>query len=360
MAVVVFFLSLAASTLQFAARSQVLSGKPVEETFQLEFTLDADSTHTYPVNPQLKAVLEQGIKFMTEGPVRIASAKVEITPKDVSWTSDRTTYTSTGAGLVAHVKWDTPRDSANGAHGIIYIRFPEISGLDAKGPTFHSGGYQRDDQDQYVLREINTYQSGLLVSLARFSFALAAGVPVGIALHCIYWAFVLRNEKRSRLAEIALQGTQLPRTFYPNPIAEWTTWTIVFGILAFCASMFAVFGIADGFMSSSMVWAVYIVLGVGAVLALGCVYLARRSLWTVRVDPSGVSYARGRGDLQWLTAGWKEILQLTEKSRVYRGTTRYWLVIQFKDRRTKLKISHDIVGYADLKKFLFSALAPAN
>jgi hypothetical protein len=207
MAVVVFFLSLAASTLQFAARSQVLSGKPVEETFQLEFTLDADSTHTYPVNPQLKAVLEQGIKFMTEGPVRIASAKVEITPKDVSWTSDRTTYTSTGAGLVAHVKWDTPRDSANGAHGIIYIRFPEISGLDAKGPTFHSGGYQRDDQDQYVLREINTYQSGLLVSLARFSFALAAGVPVGIALHCIYWAFVLRNEKRSRLAEIALQGT---------------------------------------------------------------------------------------------------------------------------------------------------------
>lgn len=356
LAVVVVLLTLAASSLQFAARSQVLAGKPVEDTFNLEFVFAADSTHTYVISPQLKSELEKKISFVTEGPVHIVSSNVEITPRDIHWTENRTNYTSPGAALLAHVTWDTPADSSNGAHGLIYIHFPEISGLDPKGLTFHSGGYQKDDQGRYVLREVNTYQSAILVSLARFSIALVAGLPVGVAVHCIFWAFVLRSEKRARLTALFPQGqgSQLPRTFYPNPIAEWSSWTILFGIIAFPASLIAVLSASDSFVSSSMMWVVYIFLGIGAVVGLIAAYFTGRSVLTVRVDTNSISYSRGRGDLQWLSAGWNEILNLTEKYRTYRDSTRYWLELQFRDNRKKLKLTQTIEGYPALKALLFS------
>ena len=46
LALTVFFVTFAASLPQFATRSQVLAGKAVDETLQLEFTIDADSSHT--------------------------------------------------------------------------------------------------------------------------------------------------------------------------------------------------------------------------------------------------------------------------------------------------------------------------
>ena len=46
LAVAVFLVTIGASSLQFATRSQVLGGKAVDETLRLEFTIDADSSHT--------------------------------------------------------------------------------------------------------------------------------------------------------------------------------------------------------------------------------------------------------------------------------------------------------------------------
>ena len=354
LAAVVILVSLVASTWQFAMRSQVLSGKAIEEAWQLEFTLDADSTHTYRINGPLQQALEQGITFVAEGPVRVTSANFNITPKDVSWTENRQTITSPGAALSAHVYWETPADSANGARGLIHIRFANIQGL-TYSLSFRSGGYQKDDQGRFVLREVTTYRTPFLLSLARFVFALAVGLPFGIALHSIYWAFVLRKEKRARLAALSPQGAQSPRTFYPNPIAEWAMWTLFFGIGGCVGSLIAGLTVSDGFMSSAMAWVIYIALGVAAAVGLLTAYFTGRGVLTVRVDENSISYARGRGDVQWLSANWSDVLQLTQKSRTVRGVTRRWLEIQFKDGRKKLKIVQTIEGYPALRDFLLGA-----
>jgi hypothetical protein len=360
LAVAIFLATIAASSLQFATRSQVLSGKAVDETLPFEFTIDADSSHTYEINPRMKKFLEDNLSFYTEGPAHVVSATVEVTPKDVSWTRDRTTVTSTGAAMTAHVKWDTPADSANGAHGQIFLNFPEIPGLEGKAPDFHSGGYQKDDKGRYVVREVNTYKNSILLTFARFSFALSAGIPFGVLLHSIFWIFVLKNEKRSRLAALPPQGSELPRTFYPDPIAEWSIWTLLFGIGGFVSSMLASFSVYDGFMSSSFTWVVFGMLASMGAIALVAAYFTGRSAMTVRLEANGISYARGRGDLQWNTIAWGEILQLTEKSRTYRGTVRYWIEVQFRDKRKKLKLTKSIEGYATLRDMLFRAFTPSN
>jgi hypothetical protein len=359
LAIAVFLVTFAASSLQFATRSQVLSGKAVDEKLQFEFTVDADSTHTYKINPSIKQFLEERISFYTEGPARVVSAKVEITPKDVSWTANRTTITSTGAAMAAQLQWDTPADSANGAYSYIYLRVPEIPRLERKTLSFHSGGYQEDDKGRYVIREVTTYRNTLLLSLARFVFALAAGLPFGIVLHTIFWAFVLKGERRSCLAELPPRSGW-PQTFYPSPIAEWIVWLFVLGIGAFLASMIAGFSIYDGFMSSSIFWVVYSLLAVGVALALSATYFSRKSLLTVRVDERGISYARGRENLQWLNAAWSDIRLFTQKSRTYRGNTTYWMELEFNDTRKKLKIGQSIEGYPALRDILTSVLTRAR
>src|SRR5579863_6774575 len=166
LAIAVALVTFAASSLEFATRSQVLSGTAVDETLKLEFTIDADSNHTYEIKPGIKQFLEDHISFHTDGPVHVVSAKVEVTPKNVSWTENRTTITSTGAAMAAQLRWDTPADSANGAHSNIYLDFPTVPGLEGKTPSFHSGGYQKDDMGRYVIREVTAYRSPFLLSLA--------------------------------------------------------------------------------------------------------------------------------------------------------------------------------------------------
>ncbi len=309
----------------------------------------------YKIDPAFQKSLESFSSFVAEGPVRILSSSVHITPKDVSWTEDRTHFTAPGAGLAAHVKWDTPPDSPNAAHGRVYIRFPELTG---KTISFHSGGYQKDDQGHFVLREVTAYRSNLALSFARLVFALSAGLPFGILLHSILWAFVLKTEKRSRLAALPEQGPDLPRTFYPNPILEWTLWTLLFGIGAFVSSIMAGVAISDGFMSSSMAWVSYIFVAIGAAIGLVSAYFTSKSVLTVRVEANGMSYAHGRADLQWLNASWWDILHLSQKSRTYRGTTREWLVIEFKDNRKKLKVTQNIEGYPILRDLLLRVVKP--
>ena len=179
-------------------------------------------------------------------------------------------------------------------------------------------------------------------------------MPIGILLHTIFWAFVLKGEKRSRLAEFPPQGSGLPRTFYPNPIVEWTYWLLVLGIGAVPASMMASITAYDGFMSSTFIWVIYIILAITAVIALPVAYFTGKSVLTVRVDAHGISYARGRGDLQWLNAAWSDILQFQQKSRTYRGNTTYWIELEFNLRRKKLKIDQSIEGYSALRDILMS------
>jgi hypothetical protein len=354
LALTVFLVTYAASSLQFATRSQVLAGKAVDETSQIEFTIDADRSHTYKIDPSIKQFLEDHISFYAEGPARVVSAKVKITPKDVSWTEHRTNFTSTGAAMSARLQWDTPADSANGAHGYIYVNFPEIPGLEGKETTFHSGAYQKDKKGRYVVREVTAYRDASRLSFARFVFALAAGVPLGVLLHTIFWAFVVKGEKRSRIAEFPPQGSGLPRTFYPNPIAEWTAWLIAIVIGTVPAGILAAFTVHDGFMSSTFMRVIYFMMATTAAIALPVAYFTGKSLLTVRVDTNGISYARGRGDLQWLDAAWSDILQLRQKFRTYRGTTSYWIEVEFNDKRKKLKIGQSIEGYPALRDILMS------
>jgi len=349
----VLLVSLVCSTFRFATRSQVLSGKPAEETWPLEFTIDADSSHTYRINASLQKTLEDGITFPADGPVHVACSRVDITPKDVSWTENDEHFTSPGGALLAHVKWDTPPETANGAHGFIYISFPEIPGVAISAVSFHSGGYQTDSQGHRILREVTTYRSSIALFFARFGFALAAGLPFAIPLQSIWWGFQLRNEKRARLAALPAQGPELPRMFYPDPIAEWTTWTFLFAVIAFSAGVVAAFSVYDGFMSSSMAWVTYAILAAAALIALIAAYFTGRSVPTVRLEPDGLSYARGRGDLQWSTARWSDVRQVQEKTFTYRGSSRKWLELQFNDRRKKLKISPTIVGYPVLRDAIF-------
>src|SRR5262249_40381297 len=151
LAVAVLLVTLVAATLQFAARSQVLIGKTVDETVQLEFTIEADSDHAYKITPGIKQFLEDHISFYTEGPARVVSAKVEITPKKVPRSETHRTITFTGAAMAAQLRWNTAADSASGAHGYIYLNFPEVPELKGKAPRFHSAEYQKDDKGRLVI-----------------------------------------------------------------------------------------------------------------------------------------------------------------------------------------------------------------
>lgn len=350
--ITVVLVTIAAASGKFVTLSQVLSGNAVDETLPFEFTIDADSSHTYTIDPDTAQFLEGHIALHTDGPPRILAATVDVKPKNVSWTENRTKITAPGAALTVQLRWDTPSTSANGSHGSIYLDFPVVPGFEGKNITFRSGGYQKDSTGRYVIRQVTTYQNASTLSLARFVFALAAGLPFGILLHSIGWAFVLRGEKRSRISAFAPQGAGLPRTFYPNPVAEWTLWLIVVGMGAFSASMMAFFSIQDGFMSSTMMMLPYGSLAFAVLLGVLFVYVTRNSLLTVCVQPGGIAYARLAGDLRWQLAAWSDIRQLSQKSRTYRGNKTYWIEIEFNDNRKKLKIGQSIVDYPALRDLL--------
>jgi len=354
LAISVLLVTLAVSSLQFTKRSQVLRGTAVDENLQFEFTIDADSTHTYEITPAVAEFLESNISFRPEGSAHIVSAKVVITPKDVSWSENHENITSTGAALSAQLSWDTPPDSANGARGKIYLDFPQVPGLEGKAVSFHSGTYQRDDSGHSIIREVTSYRSTSMLSFGRFVFALSVGLPFGIVLHTIYWLLAMKGEKRSRIAALPPQSTTLPRTFFPDPIAEWIAGVFFFGLGASVACVLAGMAVYDGFLSPFSRSAIEIILGITVSVALAAVYFTAKYLLTVRVESTGIFYARGRGELQWLSAAWGEILVLTQKSRTYRGNTTYWMELELSDNRKKLKIGQSIGDYPALRDLLLS------
>ena len=75
-------------------------------------------------------------------------------------------------------------------------------------------------------------------------------------------------------------------------------------------------------------------------------YFTGKRVLTVRVEPEGISYARGRENLQWTSATWSNVAGADAKIRTYRGRTSYWIEIEFNDNRGKLKIPQSITDYA--------------
>jgi hypothetical protein len=356
--VTVVLVTFAAASLRFATRSQVLSGKAVDESLRFEFTIDADSSNTYEIGPTTAQFLQTHIGFDTVGPPHVVASSVEVAPKDVSWTQGRSIITSTGAVMAVQLHWDTPAGAANGAHGLIYLDFPSIPGLEGKTASFHSGPYQMDDAGRYVIREVTCYQGAGRLSFARILFALSAGLPFGIVLHTICWAFVLKGEKRSRLSALPRQDGGLPRTFYPDPIVEWIPWLVLLGIGASVVSILAGHSLYEGFVSTFDMTFGYSFLAIAAGAALTVAYFTGKNVLTVRVCSNGIFYARGRGRLLWLNATWSDIRLLTERSSTYRGNTTYWIEIQFNDNRKRLKIGQSIQGYAALRDLLMGVFRP--
>jgi hypothetical protein len=289
-AVVVVVVTIPVSTLRFATRSQVRSGTAVEETLPFDFTVDKDSSHTYRISPTTAQALEDGISFYTEGPARVLSSKVEITPKQVTWSEGRRTITSAGAGMTVHLRWEAPDDSESGAHSSIFIKFPDLPQFEGKRPRLHIGGFQLDSKGRYAIREVSTYRSTSMLAVGRFFFALAAGIPFTMLLHSILFGFLVKRERRSRLAEFPPQGSGSPRTFSADPIALWRTWLNIIGVGGFVVSIMAALCIADGYMSSSMMLGIYILLEFVIVIGALVVYFKRRSLMKMRGH--GISYSR--------------------------------------------------------------------
>ena len=282
---------LVCSTLPVVTRAHLSAGTAVDETWKIEFTLDcpaAGKASYYIVDDHVKRDLQKGIAFVGSGPIHVISVATEITPKEVSWKVGKTRYTAPGAAMVAHVRWETPADSADGARGDIHIEFPKVRGT----PAFHSGAYQKIG-DRWIFREVTTYRNSLSLNLARFLFALAIALPIAIVLHSIWWALVLWKEKRVRLEELAPSNPEaLPRTFYPNPIAEWIGWTITVSILGALGCLFAGIEIANGFMSSIFYWVIVIMQGSGAVIGLIVALIVRANVLTVQVSDDTISCAK--------------------------------------------------------------------
>ena len=354
--------TLVVASLEFVSGSKVLSGQALSESLQFEFTIDAGGGQYYAIDADLAQFLQTHVDFTTQGPPHVVAVNVQVTPKQVSWNENPLNpglaHTAPGAAMNVQLDWNTPADSVNGSSGSIYLNFPQIPGLEGKKVVLRSGPYQVDSAQRYVIRRVTTYRSASMVAMARFVFALAAGLPFGIFLHTLFLGLRLVSaEKRARLSALPPQGAALPRTFYPDPVAEWFVWLPLLGASAFMGSIFAGFSVANGSMSSRLVHAVYIGLPITAAIALLAAYFTGKTVLTVRVESEGISYARGRKNLQWMSATWSQILGITPKSQTNRGNKRCWIEIMFYDLDTLKIIDERITDFAGLRDLLASVAA---
>lgn len=346
------------SALPIATRSHVPAGTVIEETWRSEITLDTSDRRHYRVDDEIKEDLEKGVMFVGTGSVRVTSSKVEITAKQVSWDDHDETITAPGAVMVSHVKWEAPAGSANGAVGDIRVAFPKIRGIPSYTPNFRSGGGQKTGDGQWIFREVTTYRSHLSLLLGRFFFALYAGLPMAIAVHSLWWLWVLRGEKRLRLAALAQpDGEALPRMFYPSPTAEWLAWTLVLLIFGGLGCMLVGFAMHDGFLSSVMQWVIIIFQAAGVFVGLLTVLIVRANVLTVRIDDDAIALAKGRGQPRWITARWADLKSLETKYRTYKGTRVESMHLRFPDGRKKTIAEYKVQDYRILRDTSFALYA---
>ena len=145
--------------------------------------------------------------------------------------------------------------------------------------------------------------------------------------------------------------------FYPDPVAEWFAWLPILGASAFVGSVVAGFCVANGFITSRLVHAVYVGLPITAAIALPLAWFVGKKVLTVRVESEGISYARGRKNLQWTSAAWDQIAAITPKSRTNRGNKTCWIEIAFHGLDTIKIIDERITDFAGLRALLASVAA---
>ncbi len=327
------------STLRFATRSQVRAGTSMRETWQADFTLDtyAGSDRFYRVDDDIKTALENGITFAGSGPICIVSTKVQITPRDVTWEENKTHCTATGAGMIAHVTWETRADAPDGAGGSIHIEFPRIRGLKGYIPDFRNGSFQKTPSGQWVFREITAYRTSASLALGRLGLAVAAALPLTIVFEAARSLIVLNWRKRGRLKSLASHASsELPRIFLPSPVAEWNSWNLTLLIFGFVGCILAGMSVSEGFMSTRFWWAIVIMQFCGVLIALLVTYCARIAGVSVRVDDDTISHAKGRGEPRWVTARWADLRGIVKKSQTYRGSRREWLEVEFPDGKKRV------------------------
>jgi hypothetical protein len=326
------------SSLPLATRSNVRAGEVVAETWTVEFTLRKPDNQYYTIDDVLKAALEQHLSFRGDGAVQIRSVGIQITPKQVSWTRNKTNYNAAGGRMVAHVTWAADGEAHDGDHGDVRIFFGKLPDIPSYTFVFHSGAYQRSSNGRWMFREVTIWRTPSRVFLGRMLFVAVVAVPIVILLHSIYWSLRIRGEKRRRLEELAAlpEATPGTRTFYPNPIAEWVGCLLALFIFAGIGLLPALIAIAQNYQSTSMQRFILIEMAIGLVLALTAALGVRASVVTLRLDEQGIAYARGRRrELRWTTARWRDLKNAVVNSMTYRGNTSTWVELTWPDGRKR-------------------------
>jgi hypothetical protein len=344
--VVTVVMSAIASMFSFVTRSQVRGGTTVEEMWTNDFTLRGMGSTYYEVDSDIMADLEKGVSFVGSGAIRVLSTKVEVSAKKVTWTSNKTEYTAPGGTLVSHVRWEAPADAAAGAAGTIHVEFPKIRGVPGYDVNFHSGSYQKTG-NEWVFREVTVHQGAISLALGRLVFGMCLGLPVAFLFHSGWWLLYLRREKRARLAALApVSSETLPRTFYPDPVAEWNVWCIMMLIFGGIGTFIAGIGISSGFVSSVIAWVILGMVGFGVLISLLIVWLVRRSVVSLKIDADSLSVAQGRGEPKWITASWGDLKGAVCKSRTYKGSRTEWVEVIFPDGKKRKFYENYLPEYA--------------
>lgn len=185
---------------------------------------------------------------------------------------------------------------------------------------------------------------GLLLTF----FDMPLILPVGIVVHGFYWFSLLKREEDVRAAALPREGSSPPRRFYPSPVAEWIagSGTIFFASWFFILADAA----ANGGLSTTLACGVVLLSVLAAPIA--ALYTGANVL-NLRVEPDGISFARGRTDLQWTRVPWSDVLWEEKKRREEDSITRCWIEITLKSSLNTLTIKEEgIVDYPILRNLL--------
>jgi hypothetical protein len=284
--------------------------------------------------------------------LRVLSATIDITPKEVSWSEGKKkSRRAPGAELVAVVKWQAGADGTGGSKGQVHVKMPGFS------PKFRSGdGYYTNGQ--WAFRDATVYGSPVTLSLGRLAYAFYFALPLAVLVQSIWWLFKFPRIRRAQAAaDIPPPETPLPRTFSPNPVAEWQMWSGVMMAFAGIATMLVAVSAFVGGLTGVMGVIGFCVLAGGTLIALLCVRAARARVVTVRIDADRLAFAKGRGLLRWNEAPWRELPSLELKVRTYKGNRTEWLEIVLPDgKKHKIHANHvaDFPALRDTALALFA------
>jgi hypothetical protein len=160
--------------------------------------------------------------------------------------------------------------------------------------------------------------------------ALPAGLVACLLVHSLAFLLLLRREAERRAAALPARGPELPRTFHPSPLAEWTAGVGVIFHVGWMLALFQVFTNNFGFRGvPSLSYMIVIVSALSVVAAPFAARRAGRNVLSLRVEQDGFSFARGRGQLQWTHVSWSDVT-VREKERDDEGSKKRWMEITFK------------------------------